>query len=211
MRTKFCHHCQTVKPLDDFYNHRRTPDGKTSQCKVCMTSYRTSSSVVARSRVTKKENYIRNRARVLTKRKEYVKISAAKIAAYLRTPDGKAAIARANRRQYEKNKTAHNERSREHARANVAMHRAYKHSYKSKKRSAFVEAVDVAEVYERDMGLCQICGLPVGPGEFHLDHRIPISRGGKHSMLNTQTSHATCNLRKNDKLPSECAHLWLRG
>lgn len=79
------------------------------------------------------------------------------------------------------------------------------------KMAATVEDVDPAVVYERDMGLCQLCGLPVEEGDFHLDHRIPIYRGGHHSYENCQTAHAFCNISKRAKLPEECGYLWLRG
>ena len=75
---------------------------------------------------------------------------------------------------------------------------------------AYVETVNPAIVYERDMGLCHLCGLPVEAGEFHLDHRTALINGGKHSYENCYTSHAICNTRKGRKQMSECAHLWAR-
>lgn len=78
-------------------------------------------------------------------------------------------------------------------------------------RNAFVEDVSPAKVYERDMGLCHLCGLPVEKGEFHLEHRIPLILGGEHSYENCFTSHAKCNYRKGRKMPDECGHLWARS
>lgn len=37
---KNCTKCNTVKELNDFYNHNTTKDGKTHHCKECMTAYR---------------------------------------------------------------------------------------------------------------------------------------------------------------------------
>jgi len=82
---------------------------------------------------------------------------------------------------------------------------------RANRRNAFVERVDDAVVYERDMGLCQICGLPVEDGDFHLEHRTPLSRGGEHSYANCQTAHGLCNIRKSNKYPNECDHLWMRS
>src|SRR6267142_5472903 len=45
----------------------------------------------------------------------------------------------------------------------------------------FIEDVDRLVVFERDQGFCQICGLGVDPQNWHLDHKIPLSRGGEHS------------------------------
>lgn len=92
--------------------------------------------------------------------------------------------------------------------------RSYIHELSARRsallRGATVEIVDPAVVYERDMGLCGICGLPVEGDDFHLDHRIPVVCGGQHSYKNCQTTHAICNLRKNKKPMNECAHLWAR-
>lgn len=76
---------------------------------------------------------------------------------------------------------------------------------------AYVEIVNPAVVYERDMGLCQLCGLPVGPGELHIDHRIPLVMGGEHSYANCQTTHAACNYKKGRKMPHECGFIWARS
>jgi hypothetical protein len=37
----------------------------------------------------------------------------------------------------------------------------------------------------------------------HLDHYIPISKGGNHTLSNVRPSCACCNLRKHNKMPEE--------
>lgn len=39
--------------------------------------------------------------------------------------------------------------------------------------------------------------------ERHLDHVIPLSRGGAHSEDNIRVTHARCNLKKGTKLVEE--------
>jgi 5-methylcytosine-specific restriction endonuclease McrA len=34
----------------------------------------------------------------------------------------------------------------------------------------------------------------------HLDHIVPLARGGEHSYANTQPAHPTCNRRKGAKV-----------
>lgn len=53
-----------------------------------------------------------------------------------------------------------------------------------------------------DSGICGICNLIID-GKFHIDHIIPLSRGGKHEVTNLQLAHALCNWRKNNKLQEE--------
>lgn len=58
---------------------------------------------------------------------------------------------------------------------------------------AFVEHVDRRIVWDRDNGICGLCGKPADPNDWHLEHINPISQGGEHSYANTQVSHPTCN------------------
>ena len=51
-------------------------------------------------------------------------------------------------------------------------------------------------VIERDGMVCQLCRLPVEPGDIHLDHIKPYSRGGETSVSNLQVTHSVCNMRK---------------
>ena len=57
------------------------------------------------------------------------------------------------------------------------------------------------KVMERDNYTCQFCGRYMPDGKnIHIDHIIPVSKGGKTVMSNLQVLCATCNLRKSDKI-----------
>lgn len=65
-----------------------------------------------------------------------------------------------------------------------------------------VENFSVAEVYERDGWVCQLCKKKVNrklkhphPLSASLDHIVPLSRGGSHTMNNVHLTHLICNLR----------------
>jgi HNH endonuclease len=75
-----------------------------------------------------------------------------------------------------------------------------------------------SDVFERDGGVCQYCGCNLSgsddsphvereddsnPESFHLDHVIPLSRGGNNSYDNLQILCSKCNLWKRDRLESE--------
>lgn len=70
-----------------------------------------------------------------------------------------------------------------------------------------IESFTKDQIWERDKGFCGICGLLAKFSDWHLDHIIPLSRGGQHTMDNVQVSHPKCNLSKNAKLPSEMASI----
>lgn len=60
-------------------------------------------------------------------------------------------------------------------------------------------ASDVRLQYRSQHGKCWHCGKQVGK-KFHVDHLIPLKKGGKHDASNIVISCAFCNLSKKDKL-----------
>lgn len=49
---------------------------------------------------------------------------------------------------------------------------------------------------------CGICGGVI-EDSYHIDHIIPLARGGAHTQSNLQLAHPICNLKKKDKLPDD--------
>lgn len=65
------------------------------------------------------------------------------------------------------------------------------------------DKIDPIAVFERDGWICGICGKKVNrrlkyphPRSVSLDHIIPLSRGGKHTLSNVQCAHFICNCKK---------------
>jgi len=52
---------------------------------------------------------------------------------------------------------------------------------------------------------CYWCGTPLKGKKSHIDHYIPLSKGGKHTISNLVMSCASCNLSKGAKMPEEFA------
>lgn len=82
---------------------------------------------------------------------------------------------------------------------------AYRRRTKQGKRSRQERAtlsvrIDRVAIYQRDLGVCHVCGKSVDPTQFHLDHVVPISRGGTHTPDNVRVAHPHCNLRKAARL-----------
>lgn len=86
------------------------------------------------------------------------------------------------RRWYEANK----ERAFDKARARTALRRG----------AVAGEVVKRAAVFDRDAGVCGICGELVDPNKWDLDHIIPLSLDGEHSYSNVQVAHPWCNRSK---------------
>ena len=84
--------------------------------------------------------------------------------------------------------------------------RYHKVQRKARERGAFVEPVSIGYLFNRDGGVCQLCGKKVSMDLEHthvmsatMDHIIPISKGGRHCKQNTQLAHLMCNSIKGAK------------
>lgn len=63
-------------------------------------------------------------------------------------------------------------------------------------------AQDIQAHIKTQEGRCWWCNKPFG-SDFHIDHRIPLKRGGSNSAENVCISCAKCNRSKSDKMPWE--------
>lgn len=87
---------------------------------------------------------------------------------------------------------------------NDAHHKAKKRCHR---KNQFVENVTVPMLLERNGDRCGICGEKVDaglrfphPDSPSVDHIIPVTKGGEHSMANCQLAHLGCNARKGDRV-----------
>lgn len=62
---------------------------------------------------------------------------------------------------------------------------------------------DIEKIFNGQKGFCWWCGKDMTDTGYHVDHRIPISRGGSNGPENLVISCPPCNLKKNDKMPWE--------
>ena len=82
-----------------------------------------------------------------------------------------------------------------------------------------VDTISLRELYERDEGICWLCGelcdyndkeyrvsesghgyLATGPNYPSVDHIVPLSKGGTHTWSNVKLAHKRCNSKKCDKI-----------
>ena len=62
-----------------------------------------------------------------------------------------------------------------------------------------IESISPLLVYQRDGGICGICGKELDMSDFTVDHIIPISKGGGHVYANVHSAHRTCNVRRGNR------------
>ena len=66
-----------------------------------------------------------------------------------------------------------------------------------------IERMTRQEIIDRDKSICYLCGKTCQHDEIHLDHVIPLSRGGLHTKKNLKVSCSTCNLGKGSMTEAE--------
>lgn len=69
-------------------------------------------------------------------------------------------------------------------------------------------ADDIRRQYEAQRGFCYWCKKHV-KGGYHVDHVIPLSKGGSNGRENIVVACPPCNLSKKDKMPAEFAGVLL--
>lgn len=56
------------------------------------------------------------------------------------------------------------------------------------------------EIIQMNGLTCHICGEDVEEDDVHVDHIVPLSRGGDSDFRNLGVAHSTCNLRKGARI-----------
>lgn len=78
------------------------------------------------------------------------------------------------------------------------------------KRRPWIEA-QLHELFYSQNGKCAICGNDLMWGQFHVDHKIPHSKGGGNEFMNLQLTHPFCNQSKNNGVAMSDLLLYLEG
>lgn len=78
------------------------------------------------------------------------------------------------------------------------------HNYNARKREngGKLSKGLAGKLFKLQRGKCACCGEPLGEN-YHLDHRIPLKRGGLNVDANMQLLRQRCNNQKKDKDPIE--------
>jgi 5-methylcytosine-specific restriction endonuclease McrA len=113
------------------------------------------------------------------------------------------------------NKEKVREWKKEYAKRNPEVRRKAKRKRRAKEQSVLSEPYTTEEVlalYGTDCFICskpinldapRQCGKPGWRHALHIDHLIPISRGGSDTLDNVRPTHGECNIHKSMKLLEE--------
>lgn len=197
---KKCPRCGEVKSRDGFSKKSAHRDGLESHCKACVAAY-------ARNRYA-------TRPEVREKQKQSNERQKANgyFTEYSRRPEVKERTSEYRKRRY-RNDLEYREKVKH---GNRDYHRRYiqtergkeltnfrNRMYVAKRRAAqgsFTKE-DIALMLKNQKGKCWYCQCKLD--KYHIEHRVPVSRGGSSDPSNLVLSCAHCNLSKHDKLPHE--------
>lgn len=183
---KKCSKCGELKSTKMFSPNRRVSDGLKSHCKKCCAE-------------NSKKYYLANK----DARKEYNK-------KWYQENPGKAKAARDNwrsnnydkaiassRNWRSKNLDAARQASRNWSGLNKDKRNAYENSRRTRMLSNGVYVISYKEIKKLYTSPCFYCGSLF---DITIDHIVPISKGGHHSIGNLASACKSCNSSKKDKL-----------
>lgn len=179
---KTCSKCKAEKAHEDFNRRSRSKDGLESQCRACREDYWES---IREARVKYQRSYYQANREVLEAKKR------------ARRDSDRGAYLEKERAYYAANRVDRVEFAREYRKANP--HSSWAAGYRKRARlfgfEPTVEDFTKPDVIDRYGDACFYCG-----GEFQeLDHYVPVSKGGQHTLDNVRPSCAACNLAKFQK------------
>jgi 5-methylcytosine-specific restriction endonuclease McrA len=171
---KVCKICSREKPLSEYHKNRNRPDGVTIYCKPCAVLKAGQWQKSNRNRVNEvgRKNYAKNLEESRKKRRRRV------------------------RAWYQRNAEQQRQRVSEYRRSHPEKRRLSESKRRSIKLNNGTYTILEKELRRLLSNSCSRCG---SRQEQTLDHIIPISRGGRHSIGNLQTLCKSCNSSKNNK------------
>jgi 5-methylcytosine-specific restriction endonuclease McrA len=190
MTEKICNRCEVIKPLDEFRNQPKGKFGKRSKCKAC--EYQLYKEYYQKNPQKKRDaenKYRKNNPEVFARRdRKY----------YLKNKDK---MLEANKKWKQDNPDKYAELNRRKERVRRA--RKFENGQKPYTEIAMLELYGtVCHLCESaiDMAAPRKVGTPGWELGLHVDHVIPLSKGGPDTLENVRPAHGKCNLQKQNVL-----------
>ena len=185
--TKTCIKCYETKPLSEFYKDNSTKDGHRNDCTVCRKAFMKAylktekgKSALAKAQAKYKQS---DKGKAAEARYAKTDKSKARLAKYAKSDKGKARLARYAKS--DKGKAARKARN-------------HRRRAKMKNNGGTLTAQQIQELQSTPDKECFWCETECNEN-YHLDHIVPISKGGRNSLCNIAISCQPCNNKKGSK------------
>jgi 5-methylcytosine-specific restriction endonuclease McrA len=200
LKEKPCRVCQTLKPVEAFSRSSTAKDGFQASCKECQRQYG------IKNRANKKRhdpdpNVTHKRCTKCSERQPISQFARNSLA-----PDGYQYACRGCQRAYDQARYWSEAKQVAEAAsiADITQQRLRRRLFNLERR-AILARLGVYDIKDKEIARliaspCAHCG-EIGPS--HIDHIIPIKRGGRHSIGNLQPLCRSCNSSKNNLLEIE--------
>jgi len=197
---KQCYYCLTVKEFDCFDSHPHCMAGKSNKCKSCTSK---KNKIFRETRKEKepdfqKKAYLRNRESIREKQREYYQNNRQKVteinSRWAKSDAGIISDRKAGAKYRSKNKEKIREKSKQYRENNRHKCNELAARRRARVRSLTPENADL-ELIKLIYKAC--------PEGYHVDHIIPIARGGLHHESNLAYLPGRVNDSKGAKTPEE--------
>lgn len=183
--TKVCRACKQELPRSAFFVRKSNKDGLYSYCRAC--------------NVEKCRAYTAKRTGWKEYKREYDRKRVSRI---------RDKLAAQARERYKATRAQKLENARRWAEQNPEKRKEISQNYKHRRRA--IERVglstrEFAKWKSAQPKVCHWCGVKCAR-RYHVDHYVPLSKGGKHETDNLVIACRECNFRKHAKDPLEFAN-----
>lgn len=210
MNTKQCPKCGETKCIDEFYRNKSRKDGCSAWCKICdnMSHKRYVTNNREHMREYDKNDYYKNHEKHLQQRKESnernkEKIKQARKEYYQQNRDEILARDSQYSQQHKEQISVRNQKYYQlHKEEFLFKARERKKRIRDSKDGTITKEA-LNNMYESQCHTCGYCNCDLDQFGKHLDHILPLSRGGRHTLSNVHWICPRCNLSKNDKTEEE--------
>lgn len=213
MTTKICTKCKIEKSTNEFIKDKNKKDGYYSSCKDCRKEYLKNNK--EKRYQYNKEYWKQNRDKLIQQNKDYRNDNLEKCLESSRNYyyKNKEKCLENKKEYYLKNMEAIKQYKKE-LRANATEEQKEKERLRGRTRSANRRAVTGNHMSIKTIRTllaqygykCYYCESKINQKEknsFHIDHYIPIAKGGTNEISNLVISCPTCNMSKGAKMPEE--------
>lgn len=184
---KKCKKCNQIKSLIEFVKNKNCKDGYEGTCKSCKNIARTE----------RYQKHYKNKNPLIEGEKECNRCKERKSVDEFNI-DLKCVDGRRNVCKLCDNKRIKERRSSNKKELNQSFWNRYTDSINWRADSKNIVAEELSSLYDNQSGKCIYCHVNMDKN-FHVDHKIPLSKGGKHDILNIAFTCADCNRLKHTK------------